>query len=356
MSEEIRDPNMSVEPERWDALARFVAGESDPAEAARIREWLAEDPARGELVAALTRSIESVAKAPPADVDLEGALRRVKSRFDSADVLSLKRARRATAERAPGGWRTMAFRAAAAVTILVGGTFIWRTTQERGGPSLTPQTFSTSIGQTDTVALADGSQVVLGPETRLTVAGDYNTSERAVELNGEALFDVRHDASRPFSVRAGAAMIRDLGTTFSVRSDAGSRVRVVVTAGSVRLEPAAGSAEGIVLRAGDRGVLREDGQAQTESGPVSEADLAWTQHRLTFEATPLEEVGHELHRWYGIELRVADAELKQRRLTATFQGETRQQVLEIIALTVGARIEQRGDTAIVRALSGAQPR
>src|SRR5262245_49628614 len=177
MSEEIRDPNMSVEPERWEALARFVAGESDAAEAARIREWLAEDPARGELVTALTRWIESVAKAPPADLDVEGALRRVKSRIESADVLSLKRAWGATAERAPDAWRTMAFRAAAAVAILVGGTFIWRTTQERGAPSLTAQTFSTSIGQTDTVALADGSQVVLGPETRLTVAGDYNASE-----------------------------------------------------------------------------------------------------------------------------------------------------------------------------------
>ena len=357
MSDHTPNPMLAGESERWDALARFVAGESSPGEAAQVRAWLADDPSRQELLAALTRSVERVALTPPANLDVEGALRRVKTQTREGGVLSLEQARADRSERAVPAWRTMGFRAAAAIVILVSGTLIWRVTQQRATQAgLTAQSFSTSIGQTDTVSLADGSQVILAPETQISVLPGYNQAERTVQLAGEALFDVKHDANKPFSVRAGGAVIQDLGTTFSVRSDAGRNVRVLVTVGSVRLQSAGSTNEGIVLRAGEGGLLHEDGRAEAQTTPVSAADLAWMEHKLTFEATPLEEVGRELHRWYGIELRIADEQLKQRRLTTTFQGETRQQVLDIIALTVGARIEQRGDTAIVHALSGAPAR
>ncbi len=351
----MRDPKPPVEPERWDALARFIAGESSPAEAASIRQWLSEEPARAELVEALSRSTSRLAYPTPADLDVEAALRRVKSRMAEPDILSLDEARARRAGQS-AGWRKVVYRAAAAVVILAGGALVWRATQDGGQSGLTGQAFSTSIGQMDSVSLADGSRVILGPDTRLTVAANYGNNERSVELSGEALFDVQHDAARPFRVKAGGAVIEDLGTTFSVRSDAASQVRVVVTAGSVRLQSAGSPQGAIVLKAGDRGVLHADGRAEAENARANEADLAWTQHRLTFQDTPLDEVGRELHRWYGIELRIADAELAQRRLTTTFQGETRQQVLDIIALTVGARIEQRGDTAIVYAVSGARSR
>jgi transmembrane sensor len=353
MSDQMRDPQSPVEPERWEALARFIAGESSPAEAASVRAWLAEDPARVELLESLDRSPRRLAWNPPADLDVEAALRRVKTRMAEPVVLSLDEAR---ARRSRLGNRSLGLRIAAAITILAGAALVWRATQSVGGSGLTPKLYATSIGQTDTVSLGDGTQVILGPDTRLTVDAGYNRENRSVELTGEALFDVRHNASKRFTVHAGNAVIEDLGTTFAVRSDVANQVRVVVTAGSVRLQSAENPEGSIVLRAGDRGVLNSNGRPEAASAQASEADLAWTQHKLTFAETPLDEVGRELHRWYGIELRIADPELRQRRLTTTFQGETRQQVLDIIALTVGARIEQRGDTVIMHVASGAPTR
>src|SRR5262245_36329705 len=99
-------PNsMSYGAERWDALARFVAGESSSTEAAEIRRWLAEDPAREQLLAALTRSVDRVAYTPPSNVDVEAALRRVKGRMREPNVLSLEQARAGRAERARAPWR-----------------------------------------------------------------------------------------------------------------------------------------------------------------------------------------------------------------------------------------------------------
>src|SRR5262249_1651311 len=71
-------------------------------------------------------------------------------------------------------------------------------------------TFATAKGQHQHVVLADGSSVDLDAETRLTVA--MSRGERRVTLaDGQAIFDVRHDANRPFVVAAGDRLIRDLG-------------------------------------------------------------------------------------------------------------------------------------------------
>ena len=76
--------------------------------------------------------------------------------------------------------------------------------------------------------LADGSRVVLGPDSRLTVPADFGSGARAVELEGDGYFDVRHDAAKPFAVRVGQALVEDVGTTFRVESDDGNATSVSV--------------------------------------------------------------------------------------------------------------------------------
>ena len=184
----------------------------------------------------------------------------------------------------------------------------------------------------------------------MQVGADYGARTRTVTLNGAALFDVTHDTSRPFNVRAGDAVIRDIGTRFAVRHDPGAAVHVVVTSGSVVLH-AVGRQEsqGVVLHAGDHGVLDRNGRALAQAGGVADDDLAWTQGRLVFDDASLDQVAAELRRWYGIELRIADPVLTKRHVTASFQDEPVAQVLKVIALTLGARIELNGNTAIVYA-------
>src|SRR3546814_13380985 len=53
---------------------------------------------------------------------------------------------------------------------------------------------------------------------------------------GEAYFEVKHDAGRPFVVWAGERKVTVLGTRFSVRRD-GDKVRVAVVEGKVRVDP-----------------------------------------------------------------------------------------------------------------------
>lgn len=334
----------------WEVLARFMAGESPADEADEVRAWLAENPARHDVLRALDSALAPVA-APPAALDVEAALRRVHARMDAPEtpVIPFRApARTAPAPRRPAiaPW----LRAAAAVVLLLGVWFGWQALRG-GGPA--PMAYSTGVGERDSVRLPDGTTVVLGPASRLALARGYGRDARDVELHGEALFDVTHDDARPFTVRAGGGWVRDIGTTFTVQADSGAPLRVVVTAGAVALRTSEEPGDGeLVLRQGDRATLR-DGRVTAERAAATDDDLAWTRGRLVFRDAPLEQVAAELRRWYGIELRADDPAVAGRRLTAEFDAEPPDQVLRVIALALGADVSVRGDTAVLRAAAGA---
>jgi transmembrane sensor len=340
----------------WEALARYLDGSSAPAEAEAVRAWLAADPQRAALVRTLEGSAGRLDLRAPPGLDVEAALRTVKARMHDEPASGVVPFRRPARPRQP--WYAPALRIAAVLALLLGGALLARRFFDTtAGGTARAETFATAVGERRSLDLPDGTRVLLGPGSRLAVAAGYGGGRRDVELAGEALFEVRHDAARPFTVRAGAAVIRDLGTRFSVQTGEGAAVRVMVSAGSVRLAPsAAPESAGVVLAKGDRGVVRPDGRALAERGAGTDEDLAWTQGRLVFRDAPLDQVAAELRRWYGIKLRVADPALAGRVLTASFKDEPPAQVLRVVALALGAEVEMRGDTAVLRPAGTGAPR
>lgn len=352
------DSDQMADPYDWDALARYIAGESAPAEQRTVEAWLAARPERARLVSALRESIDGLAVDTADDVDVEAALRKVHGRMaEPAEVvvampsparrLRIDRAERAAAP-ASRRWRVIGSLAAAAALVLA-AIGIWNARRPSGvAPTATATTWSTAVGERDSVRLADGSTVILGPSSKLDVAAGYGGTGREVELRGEGYFAVVHDAARPFTVHSLGATIVDVGTTFSVRDDADASVRVAVTSGSVRVSRGSSADRGVVLAAGDVVTLTGDAPASVARGAVTAGDTAFTRGALVLRDAPLSQVATELRRWYGIELRVADSATARRRLTATFAGESPEEAMAIIGAALGARLERRGDTVIVR--------
>ena len=167
--------------------------------------------------------------------------------------------------------------------------------------------YQTDTGHIRDIRLRDGSQIVLGGRTRLTVV--LSAKSRSVSLiEGQAWFKVADNPRWPFVVAAGNGTIKDLGTEFLVTRES-DRVLVTVTQGAVevlakprRQPPVAG----VALRAAlvpirvDRGeelVFEDDGAV----GPVKQADIhaatAWTRGRLTFNNQPLRYVIETVQRY-----------------------------------------------------------
>jgi transmembrane sensor len=373
----------------WAALARVWAGEpgaaalgeadaaADAEADAEARRWLAAHPDEAARLAALDRITTDVVAPAPADappVDVEAALARVTRRRLADPPAVPAPARRpapawAARSAAPRWSRPrLAGAGAAAALLLAAGITLAR----RQPTVAVAQRHTTAVGQRDSVRLADGTRVLLGPASTLRVPAEYGRATRTVTLDGEAYFDVVHDSARPFAVVAGPAVVRDLGTAFAVRTDDADHVAVAVTQGAVHLAaapatpgaqpPAAGQPprrpaidSGLVLRASERGMVARDARrglaVSRLPGPAARAadDTAWTSGRLVFRDAPLTEVAGALRRWYGVEMRVTDPALAARHLTANFRGEPLPAVLRVVGLALGARLDQQGDTVFVRA-------
>ncbi len=354
MSDEVRPSALSVPEADWGAISRFVAGASDAVESGVVAQWLATHPEDAAVAAIVKARAERAAARSEVSVDTERALAAVRRRMvDTPSLtpsLTVHRGGAATntvALRTARRWRGPVFAAAAALTAMV-GIAQWRggnTASEQGDAT---RVYATQVGQRDSLKLPDGSTVVLAPGSRLTVAAGFNGGNRDVTLEGAAFFDVKHDGAHPFVVHSRGAEIRDIGTAFSVKTDVNGRVSVAVTHGIVALrDTSVGSAAPVELRAGDRGVLQA-GTVAVARGTVTDDDMAWTRGQLAYRDTPLAEVQADVRRWYGIELQVRDSVLARRTLTASFRGDSAAQVVQVIALALGADVVQRGDTILLQ--------
>jgi transmembrane sensor len=101
--------------------------------------------------------------------------------------------------------------AAVAATLLVGvvvGVYVlWP--PNHVPPVEAGSVFATAIGERKPVTLADGSKVLLNTDSRIQI--DFTSDQRVVRLlQGEAFFEVAHNAERPFLVYAGANVVSHL--------------------------------------------------------------------------------------------------------------------------------------------------
>lgn len=332
-----------------------IAGERGADGSGRFADPPEHDTEAQSAPAWLEEAIATAKEPPLTAAEVDGALRSVLARRDGRSAAPLEIA---AAERLAGArrrWRTAAFRAAAAVLVVAGAALSWRAIRspaDRGAPTSTrgatgPTRFASAVGQLDTVRLADGTDVVLGPGSALTLAPGFGGAAREVVLQGEAHFDVVHDDARPFVVRSGRATLRDVGTVFAVRGDSASDVRVWVTEGAVDVRDDRAS-DPVVLLAGDLATVSANGVSVTR-GAVTRGDLAWMRGDLVFRDAPFEQVRDGLRRWYGVELVAGDSLVASRRLTATLSGRRAEGMGDVLAAALGGRAARTGDTLRITA-------
>jgi transmembrane sensor len=198
-----------------------------------------------------------------------------------------------------------------------------------------PQSF-TSGAVPLTIALSDGSQVVLGPRSQLTVTGRKGEQ---LALRGGAYFAIRHDPARQMNISAGGLEIGDIGTHFEVQTD-GLAVRVEVADGKLELR---GEALGkrVELAAGRR-ILFDPAHRLATVAAVSPRDVGeWREGRLSYDAAPLSLVATDLGRYAGISVTVPPP-LAGRRFSGSLSIRNGDSAVRDLAQLMGLGIVHRG--------------
>jgi transmembrane sensor len=298
-------PDLLSEAIAWRIRLRHGDGEAWEA----FADWLEQDPDRADaydhVAAADSELAEEALPGPrlPANDDLP------------AREPSLRR------------WGAVA---AGLIAVAAAGTVIFGLP----GRSAASVEFATALGEHRIVALPDGTRVALNGGTRLRVGGGGSRS--AELLTGEALFTVRHDASKPFEVTVGGRTVRDVGTVFNLLSD-GERLSLEVLEGAVVYDP---GGAGTRLTAGQ--VLRSDGNSRTVSRVEPATMASWRGGQLSYDSAPLSAVVSDLSRTTGTSVSL-DPALEELPFTGSIRIDSDR------AATVRRLAEALGVSAVQRA-------
>jgi transmembrane sensor len=236
------------------------------------------------------------------------------------------------------GWQQWRSRVAMAAMLLVAVT-----TAIYLSISLTRNDYSTPIGGLALVPLQDGSKLTLSSGSRVSV--DMSERERRIDLKtGEAFFEVAHDATRPFVVRAGDRTVTAVGTQFSVRRE-GDDVRVVVTEGKVRVERIAVGNSSSFLTAG--AIARTDGGVvRVQKGSAAEAEqvLSWRAGYLSFDETTLADAVAEFNRYSSRQIVIDDDSIAAVRISGKFRSTNASEFTYLLNSGFGIQVRESTDS------------
>lgn len=215
--------------------------------------------------------------------------------------------------------------------------------------------YATQTAQLRNVLLPDGSpgsRLELSPQSSATVR--LYRERRVVDFNGgEARFDVAADPQRPFEVRTRDALIRVIGTAFTVR-DRGGPILIGVERGQVRVtirqrpgDAAAPSAteSDIDLRAGEALTLRDgvpEPVRQVDAGALS----AWRDGWLVFDATPLGEALETINAYRQQPILSPEPRVNALRLSGRFRTNASASLVDALPMTLPVIAQANPDGSV----------
>lgn len=196
----------------------------------------------------------------------------------------------------------------------------------------------------DYIELPDGSHVTLKEGSILSYDQQFGISDRQVSLQGEALFDVVHNAQKPFAVRTGKMVTKVLGTSFVVRYGRPNDMTVTVKRGKVSVGDSLKVFE--ILTPNQQLAITKDGIKKTSVD--SELATAWTKNYFILDNVTFKEAMQEIEKRFNVRVRVKNSELNNCPVQAYFLNqETLKQVVEAVSSIQQAQVSIKDDVVEV---------
>lgn len=303
-------------------IHKHLSGELSETEQLDLETWLDASAQNRRQVEEAERIWTLTASAgSELDIDLDHEIARFKQRIDQPER---------TTRIIPLFSNTI-LRYAAAAVVLIGGIVLLLQLGISAGES-EQIVFETARGEHREIILPDQSTVWLNENSRLA----YNSAfeKRDVELNGEAFFEVTHDANNPFDIESGLGHIQVLGTSFSVRNRSNEdQIIVTVATGKVALSHS-DSNEQEVLEAGFQGLLGKTDNVLSQQPNSDTEILAWRTRPLIFDNTSLEDVVAMLRQHFAIVIDAPDDALAACTFTGQFDTPAWEEVIASLSFSL----------------------
>ncbi len=291
--------------------------------------WIADDPANRELV---DRAIVLLDSARLKEKELPSA------RLEEAEEALMERIGTGGVRRRLD-WRWMA---AACILLMLGaGMVIVRMLPMR--PQLVTQ-----YGQLSVQRLPDGSEVTLNANSKLRYFKTWDDgTDREVWIEGEAFFHVSKTKLKSrFIVHTDRFDIVVTGTQFNVVNRRGN-ANVMLREGSVILHTREG--EEMQMVPGD--FVQWDREQLKKNAVKSDSLLAWKEHKLIFDKTPLRDVVGIIEEQYGVRVTLQDESIADSTITGIMQNNNLDVLLQALEVTSDFDVDRSNGKITIKASS-----
>jgi ferric-dicitrate binding protein FerR (iron transport regulator) len=209
---------------------------------------------------------------------------------------------------------------------------------------------STDPGQRAHVVLPDGTSVWLNSSTQLSYESGWLNSKRIANLDGEAYFEVKRSAHRPFVVNSKEVRTQVLGTKFNIRARANeNKVVTTLLEGSVQIFCDKSDKIGKRLLPGQTIVVNTtDRSTNLYAYNHPEEVLLWIKGELRFSNERLDKIFGCLEKVYNVRFTFYDKKLKDERFTCQFHTDSSlDDILNTLSLTQHFSCKIDGDEIMI---------
>nr|WP_241004190.1 FecR domain-containing protein [Magnetospirillum aberrantis] len=201
------------------------------------------------------------------------------------------------------------------------------------------------------VTLGDGSRIDLDAGTVVKIPRQP-WAHSITLVKGDAVFDVVHDESRPFTVHTPITTITDVGTRFLVRSRPDSST-VAVFEGEVAVTPPQGPAQRLTAQQAVE--IRASGATKTLAPMNERGETAWRQGRIVFKDTPLSEVAARLSRYSPRPVLMGTPTLAGLKVSGSFAIDNGDDALGALEQVLPIRARRLDDRIVLEPVGRTQP-
>lgn len=231
-----------------------------------------------------------------------------------------------------------------------------------GNPSLLgANEINIGKGSRTKIQLPDGSMVWINSGSKLTYDGTFSATNREVNLEGEAYFDVTKDAAHPFIVHTAGIDIKVLGTAFNIKAySAEPTIEATLIHGAIEVtnKNQPGTPK-IMLKPHEKLVFNKvlaqvaaKKQAaaplattlEAEASPIiikplaknvtdtAIVETAWVYNKLVFEDERFEDLAVRMERWFNVKITIDSDKLKNFKISGSFVNETAEEAVKVLQM------------------------
>jgi ferric-dicitrate binding protein FerR (iron transport regulator) len=200
--------------------------------------------------------------------------------------------------------------------------------------------FETATAEIITKKLPDASEVTLNALSSLSFSEKKWSSERTVDLKGEAFFEVTEGST--FTVNTDLGKVAVLGTSFNVYHR-DSDFTVACFTGSVQVNS---KNDQVILKPGQKTTIDNQSGRFTVQNFNPQQSATWRIGEFYFDAVALSKVIRELERQFDIEIEV-NGDISERFYTGFFSTQSLEEALQLVFVPMGLSSQVNGGIVTV---------